>query len=147
MNPAHDTLYRVHQVQAEQLGEAALPYDEFRARLLKGYQADLTGLLPPPLGSKLRIQITVNTRFSLGSLCITPNLANAVQADELVKAVERHAAGDWGNVNETAWQENDNALRSRGRLFSSYASSSGKKFWVTTTADRSVTTISLPEDR
>ena len=146
MNPTQDALYRVHQLQAERLGEAALPYEEFLSRVLHAYETDLSGLLPPPVGPKLKIQITVNTRFNLGRLCVTQNVASAVPADEILKAVERHAAGDWGLLDQTAWQENDQALRNGKRLFSVYQSSAGLRFWVISEPNRATTTILLPED-
>jgi len=34
MAPAQDPLYRLHQFQAERLGEVALPYESFRATLV-----------------------------------------------------------------------------------------------------------------
>ena len=147
MNPAQDALYRIHQMQAEHLGEVALPYEEFSARLLKTCETDLTGLLPPPWDAKLKIQFTINTRFNLGRLCITPSVANALPADEVLRAIERHAAGDWGLLGEIDWGKNDQALRSGQRLFSVYAASGGRMLCVSTSADRSVTTVSLPEEQ
>jgi len=146
MNATQDALYRVHQLQAQRLGEAALPYEEFLSRLLHAYETDLSGLLPPPVGPKLKIQITVNTRFNLGRLCITQNVASAMPADEILKALERHAAGDWGVVDQSTWQQNDQALRDGKRLFSVYQSAAGQRFWVITEADRATTTVLLPED-
>jgi hypothetical protein len=42
MNTTQDALYRVHQLQAERLGEAALPYDEFLSLVLHTYETGLT---------------------------------------------------------------------------------------------------------
>ena len=146
MNATQDALYRVHQLQAERLGEAALPYDEFLSRVLHAYETDLSGLLPPAVGPKVKIQITVNTRFNLGRLSITENVANMMPADEILKALERHAAGDWGLVDQPTWEQNDQAMRNGKRLFSVYQSSGGQRFWVITEADRRCTTVLLPED-
>jgi len=146
MNSTQDTLYRVHQLHADRLGQAALSYEEFRARLLRTYETDLAGLLPRSWGAKLKIQITVNTRFTLGRLCIMQNVASAVPADEVLKAIERHAAGDWGILDGPAWQQNDAALRDGGRLFSTYESSTGSKFSVITEPDRIMTTVLLSGD-
>jgi|CZKM01.1.fsa_nt_gi hypothetical protein len=44
------TLYRVHQLPAERLGQVALSHEVFRARLLETYETDLTGLFRPPAG-------------------------------------------------------------------------------------------------
>jgi hypothetical protein len=41
---------------------------------------------------------------------------------------------------------NDLALTSGGRLLSVYESVNGITFWVNTEADRSVTTVLLPDD-
>lgn len=146
MNPAQDALYRVHQFQASRRGQPALPYDEFCARLQSADDTNLTGLLLPPTGVRIEIVARREPRFSLGRLCITPNAATAVPADEVLKAVARHAAADWGTLDEHDWQENDRALRNEGRLFSAYQSSAGLKFWVITEGDRHLTTVMLPED-
>jgi hypothetical protein len=146
MNATQDALYRVHQLQAERLGEAALPYEEFLSRVLHAYETDLTGLFAPPVGAKLKIQITVNTRFNLGQLCITQNVANTMPSDEILKALERHAAGDWGLVDQATWEQNDQAMRNGKRLSSVYQSSAGQRFWIITEANRSTTTVLLPED-
>jgi len=145
MNPSQQSLYRIHQLQSEHLGEVELPYEEFNARLLKASESDLTGLLPSPIDEKLKIQITINTRFQLGHLSVVQSVAGALPADEVLKAIERHAGGDWGTLGESAWQENAQALRSGRRLFSVYEISGGRKLHVTTSADRSVTTVALAE--
>ena len=43
-------------------------------------------------------------------------------------------------------EENDLSVREGFRLLSAYQSQSGHKFWVITEADRSVTTILLPDE-
>lgn len=58
----------------------------------------------------------------------------------------RHSKGDWGEVGKEDWQENEVALSEGLRLFSVFRSKNGKKFWIITEADRSVTTILLPEE-
>jgi hypothetical protein len=52
--------------------------------------------------------------------------------------------GDWGEVVEDDWWENDLSLEEGYRLVSAYTSSAGTPFWVITEADRSVTTVLLP---
>ncbi len=59
--------------------------------------------------------------------------------------VARHASGDWGNLCEFDRRQNEIALRDGHRVFSSYDVSVGR-VWVITEADRSVTTILLPEE-
>jgi hypothetical protein len=57
----------------------------------------------------------------------------------------RHATGDWGDLCAFDRRQNELALRAGERVFSSYDTSAGK-VWVITEADRSFTTILLPED-
>jgi len=49
-------------------------------------------------------------------------------------------------VSPSDWKQNDYALKHGLRLLSSYRSESGTKFWIITEADRSATTVLLPED-
>jgi hypothetical protein len=57
----------------------------------------------------------------------------------------RHRSGDWGDLDEDDRRENERSLRHGWRIISSYPVG-GKTVWVITEADRSVTTILLPED-
>ena len=85
-------------------------------------------------------------RFSTGQIVATPgSLASLAQAD-ITRALARHVSGDWGDVCEEDWLANDDALISEGRLFSVYHSQGEVKFWIITEADRSVTTVLLPEE-
>jgi hypothetical protein len=56
-----------------------------------------------------------------------------------------HATGDWGDLCTFDRRQNEIALRDGYRIFSSYAVPAGR-VWVITEADRSVTTILLPEE-
>lgn len=85
-------------------------------------------------------------RFPLGLLYITPTAAEAVDQADIGQALARHSRGDWGDVVPDDWFENDYALAARSRLFSVYHAGDGRKFWVITEADRSATTVLLPED-
>jgi hypothetical protein len=57
----------------------------------------------------------------------------------------RHATGDWGDLCSFDQRQNEIALRDGYRVFSSYEVPAGK-VWIITEADRSVTTILLPEE-
>lgn len=61
-------------------------------------------------------------------------------------ALARHAAGDWGDLCDEDWHTNNEAPKNGARLFSAYHSDDGVKFWIITEADRSVTTVLLPEE-
>jgi hypothetical protein len=57
----------------------------------------------------------------------------------------RHATGDWGELCAFDRRQNQIALRDGYRVLSSYPVGE-KPVWIITEADRSVTTILLPED-
>ena len=87
-----------------------------------------------------------HAKFPTGQLFITPNALQRLGLEETTNFLARHAQGDWGDVNEGDRQANEDALKDGGRLFSVYRASDGRKFWIITEADRSVTTILLVED-
>ncbi|MFO0849882.1 MAG: hypothetical protein U0871_15205 [Gemmataceae bacterium] len=82
----------------------------------------------------------------LGQTVITPAAAAALEQPDVVTALRRHASGDWGEVDADDRRANGNALRDGTRLLSAYTSAGGTRFWVITEADRSVTTVLLPDD-
>ena len=63
-----------------------------------------------------------------------------------VRALSRHHAGDWGEVNPEDWLANQNALADGLRLLSVYHDRHRVKFYIITEADRSITPVMLPED-
>ena len=87
-----------------------------------------------------------NPKFGLGRLVATPNALQTVEPSEIDSALLRHVQGDWGDVDGYDREANDIALDEGGRLFSAYHTNLGTKYWVITEADRSVTTILLPQD-
>jgi len=60
--------------------------------------------------------------------------------------ITRHAKGDWGEVCEEDKSANDQAVGREERLLSAYKTRRGERVWVITEADRSATTILLPEE-
>lgn len=91
---------------------------------------------------------TFTPRFAPGHLLATPAaLAALAQANVTPQSLlRRHLCGDWGDLDELDRQQNNFALAMSARLLSSYALPGGGKVWVITEADRSVTTVLLPED-
>jgi hypothetical protein len=57
----------------------------------------------------------------------------------------RHATGDWGDLCGFDRRQNEIGLRDGYRVFSSYNMPAGR-VWIITEADRSITTILLPEE-
>lgn len=85
-------------------------------------------------------------KFKLGSTFITPQARDMLVPSDVVAALTRHARGDWGDVCPEDKAENEFALKRYLRLFSVYHDSKSTKFWIITEADRSVTTVLLPDD-
>ncbi len=85
-------------------------------------------------------------QFILGRLVITRGALAALNAGDVVLALDRHATGDWGDLCPEDREANERALREGGRLFSVYRTRDDVKFYVVTEHDRSLTTVLLPED-
>lgn len=84
-------------------------------------------------------------RFSLGTVVITPGALQSIPEEQVRAALRRHVSGDWGEVNKDDREENELSLREGFRLLSAYRHD-GVKFWLITEADRSCTTVLLPEE-
>ena len=84
--------------------------------------------------------------FLLGQVIITATALNRLHRPSVDGALHRHASGDWGTLCPHDAAENARALVEGGRMFSVYDDQVGVRFWIITEADRSVTTVLLPED-
>ncbi|HEV2294574.1 MAG TPA: hypothetical protein VGR35_12025 [Tepidisphaeraceae bacterium] len=85
-------------------------------------------------------------RCELGRLLVTPGVLEAAGDEDLRPYLARHARGDWGIVDEEDKRANERALREGTRLFSAYLLRNGTKVWIITEADRSATTVLLPDE-
>ena len=86
--------------------------------------------------------------FDLGSLVSTPGAlaALAKSGQTPLDFLSRHITGDWGDLEEEDRKENELSVKQGFRILSSYKTNAGEKLWVITEADRSVTTLLLPEE-
>ncbi len=75
----------------------------------------------------------------------TPGALSLLPRRDLGELLDRHAGGDWGDVPLADARANDHALGRGGRLLSAYETPSGSA-WIVTEADRSSTTVLLPEE-
>jgi len=87
-----------------------------------------------------------DARVQTGALHSTPAVFKRVDLVDVHDAVQRHMRGDWGNVSKSDANKNEIALLWGGRMTSAYQSKNGVRFWVSTEADRSKTTVLLPRD-
>ena len=94
--------------------------------------------------------------FQLGQVVMTCGIAARMGTDPsfargVRSSLERHATGDWGDVGEESRRMNDDALEAErngewsDRLFSLY-DIEGTEIFIISEADRTVTTILLPEE-
>ena len=86
--------------------------------------------------------------FPLGRVLMTSGIHSIVQEGKLnpVTYLRRHASGDWGDLCADDKQLNDQAVKGKGRLFSSYEVNQHLKLWIIKEWDRSVTTLLLPSE-
>lgn len=80
---------------------------------------------------------------------MTPGALDTFEMDYLMACLERHKAGDWGDLCAEDKTANEEDLKTGGRLFSNYKQGAGKgapALYIITEADRSVTTLLLPDE-
>jgi hypothetical protein len=84
----------------------------------------------------------------LGQTLATPGALEALnQAGQSPdEFLARHQGGDWGDLCDEDKAENELSLKEGFRLFSAYELNTDVRVWVITEADRSATTILLPEE-
>ena len=87
----------------------------------------------------------MNCKFSLGQVVATRGAFETLNVADIGTALRRHMAGDWGDVCAEDRQANDFALTSGGRLLSAFHAGA-VKFWIITEADRSATTVCVPDE-
>jgi len=88
----------------------------------------------------------MKTLFNLGRVNITASVSAAMSYSTVISALEQFASGNWGDICLDDWNRNGYAISNGGRIIGVYHDEKGKRFWVITEADRSLTTVLLPED-
>ena len=86
--------------------------------------------------------------FPLGRVLASPGVLLALEkaGQQPQEFLDRHASGDWGEVDSHDAEENEISLQNGLRLLSSYTTVTGDRLWIITEADRSATTLLLPEE-
>jgi hypothetical protein len=86
--------------------------------------------------------------FDLGQLVATPGALAALEktGQNAMEFLSRHVMGDWGDLPEEDKNENQISLERGFRLLSSYRTTADARVWVITEADRSHTTLLLPNE-
>lgn len=91
---------------------------------------------------------TAPRKFALGRVLMTFGVNALVEQKRFDPSalLERHVAGDWGDLDEEDKRANDASVEDGSRLLSSYRIDPGLTVWVITEADRHVTTLLLPSE-
>lgn len=86
--------------------------------------------------------------FALGQVVTTPGaLAALAEAGQPPwELLQRHQAGDWGDVPPEDKAENNFSVQQGLRILSAYTLNTGVKIWLITEADRSSSTFLLPSE-
>jgi hypothetical protein len=87
--------------------------------------------------------------FPLGQVVSTPGAVRALMDERcaLSDVLTRHVSGDWGELSAQDKAENELSLREGFRILSAYVLPRTRvKLWVITEADRSATTVLLPDE-
>lgn len=86
--------------------------------------------------------------FQVGQVVATPGAVEAFtrNCQHPTTFLRRHVRGDWGMLDAEDGEANEFSLVRGLRLLSAYALADGTRIWIITEADRSVTTLLLPEE-
>lgn len=86
-------------------------------------------------------------KFELGKLYMTRGALDALSYPSIIARLGDHMLGNWGIVCDEDKERNDEAIEEGSRLLSAYIDeTNGTKFWIITEADRSATTVLLPDE-
>jgi hypothetical protein len=86
--------------------------------------------------------------FPLGRTVATPGALAALcdAGQSPLEFLRRHQSGDWGELCDEDKRENELSLKHDFRILSAYRTARDVRLWIITEADRSATTILLPEE-
>jgi len=103
---------------------------------------------PCRLSEVMRRERGEGPKFPLGQIVATPGVAEALAQNRQSPTIflRRHRRGDWGELDHKDRAENEFSLSRGLRLLSAYTLKDSTCIWIITEADRSVTTILLPEE-
>ena len=98
--------------------------------------------------NKLTTSIPAMIWFPLGQVVATPGALDLLDrtATNSLDLLIRHQHGDWGSVSLEDAEANLQAIATECRILSSYYLNAAERLWIITDADRSVTTLLLPDE-
>ena len=84
--------------------------------------------------------------YPLGRVTTTLGARRSLSRQDMLNALLRQMRGEWSSVAGDAEQCELPLALDGCRVLGAYRSSSGQRFWIITEADRSRTTVMLPEE-
>lgn len=93
----------------------------------------------------------MSAQFDSGKVVVTSGIHAFMENNpqftlHVHQSLARHLSGDWGDLSKQDRATNEEALLDGYRLFSAYKLEGMPPIWIITEADRSVTTILLPDE-
>jgi hypothetical protein len=92
------------------------------------------------------VVISAVPKFPFGYLHFTRGVEEAITPLDASRALARHGACDWGELDAEDRRANETALREGTRLLSAYTAANGTRFWIITEQDPPETTLLLPDE-
>ncbi len=91
------------------------------------------------------------TEINVGKIFVTRQIASRLREDRrfagfLQQSLARYRKGDWGEMSGDDIALNDRSWETGRLLLASYESQGSPEIWITTSADRSYTTIMFPDE-
>lgn len=86
--------------------------------------------------------------FHPGRIVMTQGAVQALEksGDLPEMFLDRHVSGDWGNIPAEDIPMNQEGVKDKGMILSSYKTSAGDRIWVITDPGHATTTLLLPEE-
>lgn len=96
----------------------------------------------------LEIIVLEESTFPIGNLMATPRAIAAMDTagQSIAEFLGRHVRGDFGELDAEDTMSNNRAIEVGCRILSAYSMVDGTKLWIITEADRSATTLLLPDE-
>lgn len=97
---------------------------------------------------KLEILNETKVLFPLGKVFLTVGAKETLteSSQQPNEFLARHQSGDWGIIGKEDSEENELSVKEGFRILSAYRTAKGERIWIITEADRSSTTILLPDE-
>jgi len=92
--------------------------------------------------------MSITFKFPLGEIVITDGAHSALKECSIspLFLLFRHRQGNWGEICYEDQQANEQALVEGNRLLSVYPLQDDLRIWIITEADRTTTTLLLPDE-